>query len=204
MAVPETCVITSPTDGTTVGALPDGTATMDVVGTTDAEIPVELFFGAVSQDTGESDEEGNFTFADVEFPTGTTVVTVVAGEDPDTLESDPVDVIVQDMLDPIVKADEHSVQWYLNWLAGLDVTGNDLLTEKDAACVWAGVSPRDYSLIGALNTKAGNDRSLWIKNKNVILNQLSQEAQSKTFPDFTVPWLTSQAALLLICLAEQA
>jgi len=204
MAAPETCEITSPLDGATFGALPDGTYTTDVVGTTDPDVDVELFFGAVSQDTGTADENGDFVFEDVEFPTGTTVVTVVAGTDPDTLESDPVDVIVTDLLATITNADQHTTEWYLNWLAGSNMASPSLLTAHDAACLWASVSARDYSLIGALNTVAGNARSLWIKNMNVILNQVSQEARGLTFPNYTVPWQSNQEALLTTCQENQA
>lgn len=203
MAAPETCVIVSPADGVVVGALPDGTAAMDVVGTTDPDVDVELFFGAVSKGVGSADGDGNFTFADVIFPTGATMVSVTAGTDPDTTDSAAVTVTVQDLLALIGTGSDRSISWYLNWLAGSNMSSPSLLTDQDAACLWAGVSTRDYSLIGALNTVAGNARDSWVKNLNVLLNQISQQARGLTYRSYTVPWQSNQAALLTICLEEQ-
>jgi hypothetical protein len=112
-----------------------------------------------------------------------------------------VNITVQDVLTSITSAGDRSVQWYLNFLAGQTVqpgSAVNLLTPREAACVWAGVSVANYGLIGALNVKAGiTDPSNYV-TANKALNFIKY---STTNPNSCRPWLTNQQALLAICLA---
>lgn len=204
MAAPETCVITFPPDGWVAGAAPDNTATLDVNGTTDATTPVEVFDDAGSAGTTTSSAQGAWTVAAVVLELGDNVLMATAGTDPDTTDSTVHTVTVVDTLAAVAKADDRTLQWYLNWLAAGNVRTPSLLDMKDAACDWAGVSRAQYSLIGALNVKAGNAVGRWQRNMNMLLNQLAQQAEGKTFPDYRVAWRGNLQAAHDICVAVQA
>jgi hypothetical protein len=206
MAVPDECEITYPADLARFGAAPDNTATFTVTGTTDPSISVQLLLEDVPEgDPVTSSVAGAFSIP-VTLPLGAHDLSALAGTDPDTLESSSITVVVFDVVAAIGSdTAEKSVTWYLNFLAGADVTTNNLLDARTAACTWAGVSPADYSMMGALNVKAGNtDRSLW-KRVNTVLNQLAQNAATPgSYPNARAQWLDNQTALYNICVAEQA
>lgn len=202
MPAPATCVITAPANNYTVDAKPGGTALITVTVTTDATTPVQLKFGVTNHGAPvTSNGAGLATFTNVAFPIGTTVLTAVAGTDPDFTTSTAKNVIVTNQIALIAAGSDRSVAWYLNWLAGNSISGS-LMTAKDAACLWAGVSNVDYGLIGALNVKASNtDRSRWM-SVNATLNQIKYGHSGPWLPsDTDVVWLSSQNALLAIALA---
>lgn len=203
MPAPATCVITAPPTGTTIGALPGGGNTITVTVTTDAATPVQLKFGGVNSGSPvTSNGAGLATFTAKAFPTGTTVLTAVAGTDPDTTTSAAVTVIVQNLIAAITKSSDRSVTWYLNWLAGQNVDHGPPLNAHDAACVWAGVAKADYGLIGALNVKASNtDRTRW-QGVNAVLNQIKYGHSGPwVSKDTDVVWLSTSDALLAIATA---
>lgn len=201
MPAPATSVITSPVTGFTKWVGPGDSYTTSVTGTTDADTPVELLDGVTSKGTGTSNGSGAFTFASKVFAIGSHSLTVRAGTDPDFTTSTAVVITVTDAVTPIARADDRSVAWYLNFLAGTsaaNMAANLLLTPKDAACDWAGVSRANFTYTGALNSKAGiTDPTLWV-SVNKALNLI---AYGTTNPDLCRPWLTDQQALLKIALA---
>lgn len=202
MAAPATCVITAPANNYTVNAGPDGTALVTVTVTTDAATPVQLKFGAVAHGSPvTSNGSGLATFTNVVFPIGTTVLTAVAGTDPDTTTSTAKNVIVVNALAAIVQGSDRTVKWYLNYLAGQSVAGEPPLTARAAACAWAAVSVVDYDLIGAFNVKAGNtDRTRW-QSVNACANRLAYGLTGPWLPkDTDVVWLSTPNALLVIAL----
>ena len=208
MAAPATCVITFPTTGWTVGAAPNNTATLSVTGTTDPSTPVELFDGVTSKGTSTSNGSGAFTFTSKVFAIGDHSLTVVAGTDPDTTTSAAVTLHVIDVIAAIDDPNNRSMQWYLNFLAGetvYNIPGGSMLSCKDAACNWAGVSKNDYTLLGALNAKATNTVGIWLP-VNQVLNQLADPTGfNAKLPCLSTAreWLTDAEALYAIALAEQ-
>lgn len=186
MAVPGSCVITSPTAGqvfqSTTGA---GTATITATVTTDPATDVALRKNAGAYGTPvTSNGSGLATITGFVLSAGSNVLRARAGTTPDFLESSDVTVTVTNVIGNIGKAEDRSSQYYLNWLAGYDVSGPSLVDMKDAACQWAGVSKADFSLIGALNVKAGNAVGRWQRNLNLLLNQLARQlsAAGAAFP----------------------
>lgn len=66
-----------------------------------------------------------------------------------------------------------SLTFYLNQLADtLTVDGEPSFTARVAACEWASVNPRNYSLAGALNTKAGRPKGQW-RSVVQVLNDMA-------------------------------
>lgn len=98
-------------------------------------------------------------------------------------------------------ADSWSVSRYLNFLAGNAVTGSDntMPSARQAACTWAGVSPVDNGLIGALNIKAGRtDKQRYVpinKALNMIAYGVSDVDALRPYP-----WLDNQEALQKIAM----
>lgn len=201
MPAPATSVITSPATALTVWVGPGDSYTTSVSCSTDATTAVELLDGVTSKGTGTSNGSGVFTFTSKVFAIGAHSLTVRAGTDPDFTTSAAVVLTVTDALTPIARADDRTVGWYLNFLAGTSAANMQsglLLTPKDAACVWAGVSRANFTYSGALNTKAGiTDPTLWV-SVNQALNFI---AYGSTNPDACRPWLTDQQALLKIAKA---
>lgn len=114
----------------------------------------------------------------------------------------PTETAQREYFQAIHRPKDRSLAWYLNLLAGTvegPVPGRAPHTERQAACLWAGVPVQDYTMQGALNLKAGNVlRSDWLPVE-AALNQL---AQNKTLADFKATrgrLVGDQEALYAVC-----
>lgn len=100
---------------------------------------------------------------------------------------------------------DRSAAWYLNLLADTlegPPPGAAPHTERQAACLWAGVDVADHTLQGALNLKAGNRwRDDWLPVRTV-LNQLAQGKLRGVFNASRGRLLPEREALYEICRRE--
>jgi hypothetical protein len=111
-----------------------------------------------------------------------------------------------DYLAAVTGPQDRSAPWFMNCLTETlegPLPGFAPLTEKDAACRLAGVSPNDFGLVGALNLWAGNtDRANWLDVRSV----LNQKLQGKTLAEFRANpggVLSEREALYHLCLNLQ-
>lgn len=117
-------------------------------------------------------------------------------------EPTPLHDAQRDYFRAVQRPEDRSPAWYLNLLAGTvegPTPGLAPHTERQAACLWAGVDVADYTTQGALNIKAGNtSRVDWLSLRGV-LTQLANRQTLALYKAAPGRLLTDRQALYAIC-----
>lgn len=202
MAAPTTVSITAPASDVTVYSTAAGTATVGVTVASDLTTGTDKLItvkdGVATKTSGAPDVAGGFSSPALTWAIGAHSVTAVAANAEGDVTSSAKVITVLDTTATVAKADDRSVQWYLNFLSGAadaNVPNSAMQPVRTAACLWAGVTEIDHGTVAALNIKAGiTDPSLYV-SINKALNLI---AYATLNPDVCRPWLTNQGALFKI------